>query len=289
MTLGSTLPKPKIDARPMGAHRLFMLTDDALFEACATRIAFTSRLGGVSAAPYDSLNLGAHVGDNLEAVLTNRRLVLEALDAASAELVVPNQVHGTEVLVVSQRDADALDDVRASAQAGADALVVEAPSTAALLNFADCMPVIMVAPSGRFAIAHAGWRGAVAGIVGKAMRQLVKLEAAACGDASESSLRKIAASCNVYIGPHIHAECFETGADVAQRFLDAFGSTAVPDERHVSLAAAARVDLERVGCDAERIVDAGVCTMCSADRYFSYRHAKGTCGRHAAVAVRLKG
>ena len=290
MNVASTLPKPTLDARPMGAHRLFLLTDDALFEACGTRIAFTTRLGGVSKPPYDSLNLGAHVGDDADAVAANRARVLEALGAADAALIVPDQVHQTQVITISQADDAALARVRARAAEGTDALVVQPLHVAALLNFADCMPVIMVAPSGRFAIAHAGWRGAVAGIVGKAFRQLVRVECAAVApQCSEDALRAIAASCNVYIGPHIQAECFETGEDVAQRFRDEFGDAVAPDARHVDLSAAARVDLERAGCDLERVFDVGICTVCSNDRYFSYRAAGGTCGRHGALGVRLRG
>ena len=77
-----------------------MLTDDALFEACGVRIAFTGRDGGASQGPFASLNLGAHVRDNLDHVMENRRLAMQALDAEAVPVVVPNQVHGTEIVCI---------------------------------------------------------------------------------------------------------------------------------------------------------------------------------------------
>ena len=94
---------------------------------------------------------------------------------------------------------------------------------------------------------------------------------------------------NVYVGPHIHASCFETGADVRKRFEDRFGSSCIPDERHVDLLEALTVGLEEAGIDRARVADAGVCTVCSCDEFFSYRAAGGICGRHGAVAFRKAG
>ena len=94
-TVCETLPAPKLDARPCGARRISMLTDDALFQACGARIAFTGRDGGSSQGPFASLNLGAHVQDNLDHVMENRRLAMRALDGEGVPVIVPNQVHGT--------------------------------------------------------------------------------------------------------------------------------------------------------------------------------------------------
>ncbi len=250
-----------------------MLTDEALFAACGVRIAFTARQGGVSAAPYDSLNTAVHVGDDIECVRRNRAIVLEALGFAAAPLVVPNQVHGTEIAhVKSAADVPHMAD---EAALKADAVMVEALGVAALLSFADCLPLIIVTPSGRFVVVHVGWRGALAGIAGKAARELTA--AAPEGD--------IPAAFNAYIGPHICPKCFETSEDVASRFADAFVPEVAEGERHVSLARAVAVDLVRAGLAPERIADAGMCTVCSTDRYFSYR-AEGVTGRHAAVAIK---
>lgn len=323
--------------------------DVRLARACGVRIAFTGRAGGVSAPPYDTLNLGSHVDDDPRAVAENRALLVDALahgfadaddasfaaadaggrraDAAGAcgegarradapaavSCIVPNQVHGTDGVVLGcGQDADA---VQRLADEGADYVVVEQPNAAALLCFADCAPVVIVSPTGRFAVAHAGWRGAVAGIAGKAARHLATLDAAAlglgpqeavlrdataqgalslgahghgaCGNGAGEGAASLLGGCNAYIGPHIHSECFECGADVTARFADRFGQGALADASHVSLAEAVRIDLVRAGMDPARIVDSGVCTMCNAGEYFSYRASGGVCGRQAAAALRV--
>ena len=285
MATPAELPEPQLDARPFGARRLSVLTDEALFAYAGVRIAFTGRASGVSEGAFASLNLGGHVGDDPAAVAENRRLLLEAFGVPSAALVMANQVHGDEVVEVASADGAAIEAARARALSGADALLVEVPQVAALLCFADCVPVVVVSPTGRFAVAHAGWRGAVAGIAGKVARQLAARDATDLGIGVDAA----AAACNAYIGPHIHAECFETGADVRAQFVERFGAAVAPDERHVDLARAVTCDLMRAGLQAGRIANAGVCTVCSADEYYSYRASGGTCGRHGAVAVRQKG
>ena len=273
MHVSSQLPFPVLDALPMGAHRLIALTDDALFDACGVRVLFTGRDGGVSDGVYASMNTGAHVGDDLEAVERNRRLVCEAAGVSDAALLVLNQVHGTDFVRVA--DASRVEEAHLRAEDGADGVVVEVPGVPTLLNAADCLLFVAVSPSGRFAVVHAGWRGAVAGIAGKAIRALSEGDSFGPGDY------------NVYIGPHIRSECFEVGDDVAARFVDAFGAHVVPHANHVSLASSVSVDLERAGIDLRRVADCGICTNCHPDRYYSYRAMNGECGRHAAFAVRV--
>lgn len=276
------LPKPHLDARLLGARRVPALVDAGLARATGVRIAFTGREGGVSAPPYDSLNLGSHVKDDPASVQENRSILLEAMDAASARLLVLNQVHGTDGVLADSAEEEAFLAVSRRASEGADFAVVECADVAALLCFADCASLIIASPSGRFAVAHAGWRGALAHIA------RISVEALALRDAYD-----LGVDCgrlyNAYIGPHIRSECFECGEDVVEAFSREFGGRAAPDSRHVSLVQAITADLVDAGLDLERICDSGVCTMCHPDRYFSYRASGGTCGRHGAVAVRLAG
>ena len=123
-TVCETLPAPKLDARPCGARRISMLTDDVLFQACGVRIAFTGRDGGSSQGPFVSLNLGAHVQDNLDHVMENRRHAMQALDGEGVPVIVPNQVHGTEIVSIHASDAASVVAAQQRAQAAADALVV---------------------------------------------------------------------------------------------------------------------------------------------------------------------
>lgn len=281
-TVCETLPAPTLDARPCGARRISMLTDDALFQACGVRIAFTGRDGGASQGPFTSLNLGAHVQDNLDHVMENRRLAMQALDGEGVPVVVPNQVHGTEIVCIDSCDAASVVAAQQRAQAAADALVVTAPDVAAMLCFADCAPVIAVSPTGRFAVAHAGWRGVVGGIAASCVERLAHEDGAKTPDQQ----LEFAAGYNIYIGPHIHDCCFEVGAEVEQRFAELFGPVCVRPSRHVSMLDALRVQLAAVGVDLARICDAGICTQCHPQQYFSYRASGGTCGRHGAIAFR---
>lgn len=271
-TLG--LPKPVLSK----GRFVFIdaYTDEALFEAVGVRIAFTERGGGVSAPPYDSLDLALHVKDDPAAVMSNRAALLAAVGAADCMLVNPNQVHGDTVLAIDDAAAPALGVARARAAEGADALVVGVDRVAALLCYADCVPLILVAPGGHFAVVHAGWRGVDAHIAVKALDRLL------------SSAPGVAASeVNVYRGAYIHAECFETGEEVHRRFVDAYGQEVAFDDRHIDLGRALDFDLTRAGIVAERIADVGCCTVCDNGHWFSYRAQGGVCGRHGAFACRL--
>lgn len=266
------LPTPRLALREEAG--LSFLTDEATFDACGVRVAFSSRHGGVSEQGYASLNLGSHVEDSSDAVLENRKRLLSALGAGDIPVVVPSQVHKTHVVVVQDAASEALEAVCAQAQSGADAVVVGVSRVASLLCFADCVPVIVVSPTGRFAVAHAGWRGAFARISSKAVRTLEKLDAG-CAQAS---------CYNAYIGPCIRSECFECGEDVHDAFAREFGSACAPDASHIDLPWAVASDLESAGVERTRICDAGICTVCHAHDWFSYRASGGVCGRHGAIA-----
>ncbi len=253
-----------------------LVTDNSLFEATGVRVAFTERLGGESTGPYASLNLGTHVNDKADAVLANRNRLLSALGAPDAALVVPNQVHGTDLAHVASSNPDQVQIVQDQIASGTDGVVVSCSNVAALLCFADCMPVIVVAPGGAFAVVHAGWRGVYGHIAPKALRLLCEITGSKPED------------CNVYLGPYIHVECFEVGLDLAEKFIEAFGESCVPFERHIDLGKAMRTDLLAAGADERRIADAGICTVCNNDRFFSYRAQDGVCGRHGAVALRYE-
>lgn len=303
------LPLPRLSARLLGARCFSALSDDALFRTCGVRIAFSGRAGGYSKAPYEHLNLGDHVGDDPAMVAANRRLLLDALDAGQARLLTLNQVHGIKGVVASSLDDAEWASVQEQARAGADFAVVEQKNLAALLCFADCVPLIVVSPTGRFAVVHAGWRGALAGIARRAVHTLI------CCDVKDvygSSLqnesrdfhaalstnkvqadeelaakyRSLASSYNVYIGPHIHQECFECSEEVAAQFLAAFGEAVLSSLRHISLLKALCADLQQAGVDPRRICDAQICTKCHSDEYYSYRASSGRCGRHGALAFR---
>lgn len=255
-------------------------TDEALFEQSGIRIAFTERLGGVSEGPFESLNLATTVSDEPSKVYENRQILIDAFSLKEAPCVIPFQVHGDSIQVLPDNAAATIEAHQKIVSQGCDALVVEAFRVAALLCYADCVPVILVSPSGRFAVIHAGWRGVENLISIKTLERLktVDIEAGMAGDVSRY---------NAYIGPHIHHECFETSPDIAQRFFDAFGEACLPDARHVDLGQALRISLIKAGIRGNRIADVGFCTACHPERFFSYRAQNGICGRHGAFAVRM--
>lgn len=321
------LPIPRLSVRKEAG--LFFLADEQLARAVGVHIAFSGRGGGVSEGAYASLNLGTHVHDDDRVVQENRLRLMRALGAQGMPLVVPNQVHGTELVDIAEAGACALEEAGRKAQAGADGLLVGVPHVAALLCFADCVPVIVVSPTGRFAVVHAGWRGAVAHIAAKAVFALAARDAgldenaagadelyalfclgaanaqggAQAGDGkgadasavlgvsaassalpSLSLLREVASGYNVYIGPCIHAECFECGADVCERFEQAFGVQVVPRPDRVDLPGAVALDVQRAGVNSSRVCTAQGCTACDTQHWFSYRASGGVCGRHGALA-----
>lgn len=267
-----SLPYPQLEEDMLGT--IPVLTDNALARTSGVRVAFTGQKGGVSEGVFRSLNLGGHVGDDPVCVAENRRRVAEAFGVSPKALLGANQVHGTELVEVHAADEAALAEARRGAEAGADGLVITAPGILGLLCFADCTPIIVVAPSGSYALAHGGWRGTVGHIARKAVERLCALEAV---DPSEV---------NVYVGPHIRQCCFEVGPDVAQQFADEFGAAVVSEDNRVSLAEAVKADVQAAGVDARRIIDAGICTRCASDRYYSYRATEGRCGRHGALACK---
>ena len=240
------------------------------------RFAFTERTGGVSQAPYESLNLGAHVGDDPEAVAENRRRVLAVLGADGLEerLLVPNQVHGDEVAVVASADEEELARVRALIAEGTDSIVCTAARVPVMLCYADCVPVVLVCDCG-FAVVHSGWKGTYAGIAGKAARLLAD---AAGVDASQI---------DAYIGPHILGDEYEVSEELMEQFSERFQSIDAAAGRLLDLSCAIREVLAAAGVSSDRVYDLELSTMRDNDRFFSYRAEHGTCGRHAAVAVML--
>ena len=231
---------------------LSILTDEAALSD-GLLVAFTDRNGGVSRPPYDSLNLGWPVGDDAAQVDRNREIVATALGFDSAAVARVHQVHGAEV-------------VRAGASGGllgdADALVTDRPGRVLTVTTADCVPVVL-AGEGRIAIAHAGWRGLVRGVL-------------------EAAVETLGRASRAWVGPSIHACCYEVGPEVTEAF-DRAGLPVAAEDR-VDPGRAAVVALRRAGVEAINVSDA--CTSCES-RFFSYRR-DGVTGRQAAFVSMLE-
>ena len=245
------------------------------------RAAFTLRSGGASAAPWDSLNLGTHVGDDLLAVAHNRRRVAQAL-ALPAEPRWLSQVHGTAVhqagALARSAPSDAVPTGAAPSDSVpvADAAVTRETGVVLAIMVADCLPVLLAAEDGSvLGAAHAGWRGLVAGVIERTVESM---------DQDPSRL-------HAWLGPCIGPRHFEVGDDVRQAFLAAGDGPsafeATPAGRWLcDLPALARARLARLG--VTRVAGGRWCTVADPVRFFSHRRDRQT-GRMAALLWREPG
>jgi YfiH family protein len=256
------------------------LTDPALRDERGIIVAFTERAGGRSLPPYTGLDLAAHVGDDDGAVDENRSALMDALglDADRGRLTTAEQVHGVAVREVSGATAG----MGAYAAVGGpppvpatDALFTTVADTPLMLLFADCVPVVLVAlgPVRGVAVVHAGWKGALGRLPGKAAAAL----AAACSTSTSDLL--------AYVGPHIGPCHYQVDEDRLSHFAKAFDTIAAAQGR-LDLGAVVSESLREVGVPEGNLVESAICTAESTDRFFSFR-AEGVTGRHAALAVIL--
>jgi YfiH family protein len=213
------------------------------------RAAFSTRLGGVSEPPFDSLNLGLVTDDAEAAVGENRRRLAASLGFEPEQVAFARQVHGTRLI----------EHPRAPGPVEADGHVVREPGLAALVFAADCLPVAVAGPTG-VAMLHAGWRGLAGGILAAGVEAVEATSAA--------------------IGPGIGPCCYEVGEEV----LDAFSGLGdgIAEGRMLDLPEAARRLLSRAG--VERVESAGLCTSCEAALFFSHRRDAGRTGRQGGIA-----
>ncbi|MGA0610887.1 peptidoglycan editing factor PgeF [Caldimonas sp. KR1-144] len=234
----------------------------------------STRAGGVSRGPFESLNLGSAVGDDPQAVVENRRRFAAALGGAAVWL---QQVHGTRVVPLTPADASAPTHE-------ADACVTSETGVACVIQVADCLPVLFAAPEGRaVAAAHAGWRGLAAGVLEATVAALCERSGAAPRDIE------------AWLGPCIGPNEFEVGADV----LAGFGAEAArphprfaaragqPGKWLADLPGLARDRLAALGLT--RVSGGSWCTVGDPSRFFSFRRDRpvfGNSGRLAAAIWR---
>ena len=230
------------------------------------RAVFTTRRGGVSAPPFDQLNLGSDRNDVDAAVRANRRRVCGALGLDPDGVSLGRQVHGARMRTL---DAPSVPGLFTGALRGwpeGDGLATRTPELGLAVLGADCLPVLLWHRDGpAVAAAHAGWRGLVAGVLGAAVRTL-------------GTPARLGAA----IGPGIGPCCYPVSAEVRDRFAAAFGQAAVRAPA-VDLAAAARAALVAEGMEEAAIVTVEACTSCEAERFYSYRRDGESCGSQGGL------
>jgi polyphenol oxidase len=226
-------------------------------ELPGARAAFSTRVGGVSETPYESLNVAVLTGDDPERVGRNRHRLAGSIARDPTGVVMGRQVHGTRL-----RRHEEPQEPRVYADVVKSPDEVDAQATSnrdltPLVMVADCLPVAMVGSRG-VTMVHCGWRGLAGGIVAEAARE-VEAEAAA-------------------IGPGIGPCCYEVGDEVLKAFESLDG---VARGRMLDLTAVATALLERAGVTA--IESSGLCTSCNPELFYSHRRDGERTGRQAGL------
>lgn len=245
--------------------------------------AFSTRIGGVSPAPFDSLNLGnpqgavQDSGDNLQ---RNFAILLSALGLANVPMATVQQVHGCEVALLRAEGEGEYSETaqaeirdRFQGRTRADAIVSDVASAMLAIRIADCAPILLASDDGRIVAAiHAGWRGVVSGVVARSAAEINTL--------GITSDRIVAA-----IGPAIGVKYFEVGAEVAREFHTAGLSAAIDTigyaKPHINLVAAIKLQLRQ--CGVTRVDGGSLCTYANATDFYSHRRDHGTTGRMVAI------
>jgi YfiH family protein len=229
--------------------------------------AFSTRLGGVSRMPHDSLNLAGFNEDEAENIYENRRRFLKLFDG-DWMLTGCWQMHSADIRTVRDRE-DASRDTE-----NCDAMVTNAPRILLGVKTADCVPIILGdARSGACAAVHSGWRGTLVSIASRALDRMT----------TEFGTR--ASDVRAAIGPAARECCYEVGPEVIEAFRKNFplsGDLFTPTRTGhalVDLQRANREQLIESGIEPERIHTAPLCTMCRTDLFFSYRREKSLYGR----------
>ncbi len=230
--------------------------------------AITTREGGVSQAPFHSLNLAYHVGDKKEHVDKNHELLAEAMGYDVARIVHMRQVHGNGVFHVT----DAYDY---SFVPECDALITDCPDTPLMVMVADCIPILLYDPEHHaVAAVHAGRSGLFQGVIPSTIAAMQK--------AFKSDPEKLLAC----LGGSIHACCYEVGSEIvaeAKKLGFDYAIQKRGDSWYLDNVAIAEKQLEKNGVIQSNIEMMTVCTGCRSDTLFSYRKENQTTGRFAGV------
>jgi YfiH family protein len=218
-------------------------------------VVFSTRAGGVSDGPYDSLNLGRMTGDDVERVDENRRRLCAEVGTTPDRLALNRQIHST---VVHRAEPGARGEP-------GDGLWTEEPDLPVLAMSADCLPIALAragdGPPG-IAVLHAGWRGLLAGIVA-------------------AGVSTLGGRVHAAIGPAIGPCCYEVGPDVAEPFTAAFGQD-VLQGRNLDLWTSAERALLAAGVEEVERVD--LCTSCNPELFFSHRRTGKPRGVQGVIA-----
>jgi polyphenol oxidase len=221
----------------------------------------STREGGVSGPPYNSLNLGKSTDDLPQNVLTNRKLFFGSLNIPIENIALSKQVHGNEILRVNEPRVTE----------GYDAMITNRPNVFLAVSVADCVPVLIHDhKNNAVAAIHAGWRGSAGEIVFKSLEKMNK------------EFGSLPGNCFAFIGACIGTQAFEVGDEVAEQF-DHEVKQKGNKKFHIDLKAANLRQLKHFGLPEKNIEISNYCTVKHNHLFFSHRHERGITGRMMAV------
>lgn len=234
--------------------------------------AFSRRTGGVSHGKIEGFNFGFRVGDDSDAVLRNYKILADDIGADVERIVCARQQHTDNIRIVTEQDCGkGVIEVDSDIQ-DTDGLITNIPQIPLVVFTADCVPLLFCDPVRKVVAAtHAGWRG-TAQKIGKKTISLMKSE---FGCAPENIIAAI--------GPSIGPCCFEVDSDTALNFDKKYCKPKPNNKFHVDLWAVNRDDMLSEGLIPDNIYVSEECTICSSDKYYSYRTHKEHTGRQIAV------
>ena len=236
---------------------LFIGRFASLFRSADVFHGVSTRMGGVSSPPYDTLNLGKRTDDTPTNVEENRRRFYRAMAVSSQNKAIPQQVHGDTIAYVPHPGTFP----------ETDGMVTDVPGIALVVQVADCLPIFLYDSRKKaIGLIHAGWKGMMQFIVRKAVEEMVHRF-----HTQPQDLR-------VYFGPSIGPCCYEVQDDVTSHFLKKY----VPEGK-LNLWTCAEDQLIEAGVPKEKIEKSGLCTVCLSDWFFSHRASGGKAGRMMAV------
>jgi hypothetical protein len=266
---------------PVTVNNLSFYRVSAFDEYPYLKHAIFTRNGGVSQAPFDSLNLSSSVGDSPQAVRENSRYACQAVQVELEQTVSCHLVHGADILTINKAN-------RRLVMGQADGLVTGEPDIYLFMRFADCVPLLFFDPVSRaVGLTHAGWRGLVKNAAGATVEAMVNR--LGCRPENIISL----------IGPSIGPCCYEVGPDVIEAVAQVFAEPARLFKHDTDKNGLEKTGLEKISrayfdmWEANRrqltqagirhIIQAGLCTACRTHEFFSHRAEKGRTGRFGVL------
>ncbi len=232
---------------------------------------FSTRKGGTSSPPYDSLNLGLHVEDNEETVIANRKKIIGVLGFSIEDAIALNQVHGNKIVKIDKCSCG-------KELSSADGMITNQPNILLMTHYADCVPIYVYDPvSNSIGLAHAGWKGTVLKVAKNLVEEL------------NNNYGVKPKNCIAVIGPSIGSCCYQVNEKVIgplKKSIPRWRECLV-DEDFLNLWWSNKLVLQESGIKNQNIYISRLCTSCEVEDFYSHRRDKGTTGRMAAfLAIR---